>query len=882
MKTGTKIGRYEIRSQIGAGGMGVVYSALDTELSRHVALKVLMADIVDDKERVARFEQEAKATSALNHPNILTVFDFGAHDGAPYLVSELLEGEELGDRLSERPMSQRSVIAFARQIVSGLTAAHEKGIVHRDLKPANIFITKDERVKILDFGLAKLREQSQDQSFDEATHQAITTPGVVMGTVGYMSPEQVRGQTTDHRSDIFSFGLILHEMITGRRAFQRDSMAETMAAILKEEPAELTVSNPSINPGLERIVHRCLEKNPERRFQSTSDLGFAIEALTVSSTASGTNLTQAARAIMDEGRAPLLRGRASWIAAAVLGLAFLAALPFAVMYFLRPPADRSVTFFSIQQPASAVGPGSRAPGITLSPDGKKLVFSTSDINRKRQLWMRSFESFVTEPIAGTEDGSSPVFSPDGRYIAFYADNKLKKYDIGSGVVQTLCPAESGNSGASWSTNGVIVFGDGDGKGLMRVNASGGSPKPATELDTAAGEMSHSGPNFLPDGDHYLYLVSGGEGQGIYYGSLSKPERKLLFADGLSRPYFANPGYILYAPDRTTMLARAFDAGRLEMKGDPFPVARNLEVSGRGNARLAVSANGVLAYVEGVESETVQLGWFGRDGKSMGPAGPAGQWLNFSVSPDERFVAVTRDETSRNRSLWLIELQSGTATNYKSDGDNSYPVWSHDGAQFAFSSNRDGVSDPYLKPADRVMPETRLLDVTSSAFPSSWSPDGKFVLVTMKRDIWTIPIEGDRAAQPLIQTKGSDRLARVSPDGKWVAYQSDVAGVDEIYVTQFPQSTRSWRISSGGGVNPQWKSDGKELYFISGGNLVAVTVTATDEFKNDAPKILFKIEGREYSVSKDGNRFLTGAVTKEAPPPPINIIINWLSTIKPKS
>jgi len=882
MKIGSKIGRYEIRSQIGSGGMGVVYSAMDTELTRQVALKVLTADILKDKDQVLRFEQEAKATSALNHPNILTVFDFGAHDGSPYLVSELLEGEELGNRIIEGPIPMRSAIDYARQIASGLTAAHEKGIVHRDLKPANIFITKDERVKILDFGLAKLRPSMDDHSYEEETHQGITTPGIVMGTVGYMSPEQVKGHTADHRSDIFSFGLVLHEMITGRRAFKRDSMAETMAAILKEEPQDLSVSNPSINPGLERIVRRCLEKRPERRFQSTADLGFALEALTATPTSSGIDISWGSRSIVGEPRRPIWRTWNRWIVAAVLGLGLLAALPFAVMYFSQPATNTQVFRFSIPQPGSTIPGGSRAPNISLSPDGRRLVFTTTDADGKRNLSLRSFDSFLAEPLAGTEDATVPFFSADGRYIGFFAEGKLKKYDIGSGVVQTISAAASGLSGASWSSTGTIVFGDGDGKGLLSVAATGGTPKPATELDAAAGDASHSGPNFLPDGDHFLFLVTGGEKQGVYVGSLSKPDRKLLFADAVSRPHYASPGYILYAPDRTTVLARAFDAGRLEMTGEPFPVARNVEVSGRGSARLSVSANGVLAYVEGVESEVMQLGWHSREGKSLRTVGPAGQWLHFSISPDERSVAATRDEPTRNRSLWLIDIENGSAINYRSDGDNSYPVWAPDGSQFAFSASRNGVPATYLRPAAQGSPEAKLLDPTSTASPSSWSPDGKFLVVSIRRDISMIPIDGARVAQPLIQSKANERLGRVSPDGKWIAYQSDVSGVEEIYVTQFPQSARSWRISTRGGVNPQWSSDGKELFYVSSGNLIAVPVTATAEFTNGEPKTLFKIGASEYAVSKDGTRFFTGAVTKEAPPPPINVIVNWTAEIKPKA
>ncbi len=878
MITGTKIGRYEIRGQIGSGGMGVVYSAVDTDLHRKVALKVLSKDVANDKERILRFEQEAKATSALNHPNILTVFDFGNHDGSPYIVAELLEGEELTERLTEGAIPLRKVVAFARQIVDGLAAAHEKRIVHRDLKPANVFITQDERVKILDFGLAKLREPLETHGTEDATFEAITTPGLVMGTVGYMSPEQVRGQPADHRSDIFSFGVILHEMITGRRAFHRSSMAETMAAILKEEPEELTSSNPSINPSLERIVRRCLEKKPDLRFQSTRDLSFALDALTVTSNSTGSNLTAEARAIVADSDRQGVRKPLPWIAAGLMLVGLIITVPFAILYLRQPAKKVEVTRFSILQPKGTTA-AARPPTVAISPDGRRIVFGTIDGSRKRQLWMRSFDSFDSVAIAVTDGGSSPFWSPDGRFIAFFTDDKLKKYDTESGVIQTICPATSSFFGGSWSSEGVIVFGNDSGKGLLRVSASGCSPEPATELDTASGEESHSGPDFLPDGKHFLFLAAGGDKQGIYVGSLDSKERKLLFFDGLSRPYFAQPGFILYAPDRTTVLARAFDADRLEMTGDPFPVADNVEVSGNGNARISVSANGVLAFVQGLDSEMLQLTWRDRSGGTIGTVGPVAQWLQMDLSPDAHFAAVTRDETTRNRSLWLIDLEHASTTNYKSDGDNSFPVWSPDGSQFVFSANRDGVSDPFLKPVNSNLPETMLADVPSSAFPSSWSPDGKNVIVSMKRDIWTIPVDGDHTPKPLIHTKASERLGRVSPDGKWIAYQSDEPGQDEIYVSQYPEATRSWRISNGGGVNPQWRGDGKELYFISGGELVAVSVGAGDDFQFGPPQSLFKIETREYVASKDGKRFLTGVVTEKAPPSPINVVVNWTAGIK---
>src|SRR5437660_1772272 len=584
---GTKLGRYEIRSKIGEGGMGEVYRARDEKLNRDVAIKVLPASLSQDEDRLRRFEQEAQAAGVLNHPNILAVYDVGMHDGSPYIVSELLEGETLRERLGGTAQPQRKAIDYAIQISHGLAAAHEKGIVHRDLKPENIFITKDGRVKILDFGIAKLiQADSGQQQTDIPTRRVDTGPGVVIGTVGYMSPEQVRGQAVDHRSDIFSFGAILYEMLSGRRAFHRESTADTISAILKEDPQDLSDTNQNISPGLERLMNHCLEKNPEARFHSARDLGFALEALSGSSTVSGQTLT-ALTALSARSR---ITRHLPWVVAGVLFIALLAALPFAISSLRRAPVDMRVTRVSVLPPEkSTVGT------LTVSPDGRRLAFIATDATGKRLLWVRPLDSLVAQPLAGTDDAIYPFWSPDNRFIGFFAGGRLKKVEVTGGPPSTLCNATGGRGGA-WNRDDVIIFTPDSTSGLFRVSASGGEPSPLTTLDSSRQENSHRFPQFLPDGRHFLYFARSAqpENNAIYVSSLDQRQAKRIISTGTNVAY-APPGYLLF-PREGTLMAQAFDAASLALTGAPFRVAEQVgNLRSNNEAYFSVSETGVLVY-----------------------------------------------------------------------------------------------------------------------------------------------------------------------------------------------------------------------------------------------------------------------------------------------
>lgn len=884
---GASIGHYRIVSKIGAGGMGEVYKAHDSRLDREVAIKVLPSEMSSDEDRLRRFEQEAKATSALNHPNILTVFDIGEHDGSPFIVAELLDGEELRERLDEGSIPLRKVTDYAQQIVSGLSAAHEKGIVHRDLKPENLFITKDDRVKILDFGLAKLSEPPASvggsTGNEDATRRAITSPGVVMGTVGYMSPEQVRGHAVDHRSDIFSFGLILYEMITGMRAFQHETMAETMSAILKEEPAEITESSPSISPSLERIVRRCLEKKPERRFQSTADLGFALESLSAPTSSSGANMTTAVSAIGPETE------RSPWlvrILAAAAALFLIVSVVSTVLYIRRPVPDERPVSFVVPPPESGSNVGSPA----ISPDGRTIAF-TMAVDGKSHLYLRELGSFTERRLNGTDGVQAAFWSPDSRSIAFTANDKLKKVDVGGGAVQVICDAPKGFSGA-WSRDGVIVFGSGD-RGIRRVSASGGEVSELLPLDESRKETRHLFPRFLPDGRHFFYRShnsSPNDPPEIFIASIDGKERKSLFKNS-SDVYYIEPGYLLFARD-TTVMAQPFDASKLQFTGDPVPVLENVAmVTSTGRSQFSVSENGTLVYKTGGGTVN-QLRWFDRQGKEIAKVGPPGEYSDVVLSPDGKRAVVERLDSS-NRDIWMIDLERGLPTRFTFGAlREDDPAWSPDGTYLAFSSNGYGDKQSiFRKLANGAGNEELLSDAVSvQTSGMDWSPDGKNILFASigeksGNDIWVLPMNGEAKPYPLLKSEFNESQAHFSPDGRYFAYVSNESGREEIYIQSFPVGAGKWRVSTNGGWVPKWRRDGKELYYEAiDKKLMAVPVKLDGSVEIGSATALFQTEitvgsPNRYAVAPDGQRFLINSPLQSGQEAPFNVILNWTSTLK---
>jgi eukaryotic-like serine/threonine-protein kinase len=917
---GTRFGHYHVLAPLGAGGMGEVWRARDTRLNREVAIKVLPASCANDPDRLRRFEQEALATSSLNHPNILTVHDIGTapaeFGGGPYLVTELLAGAELRALLP--PQSEagalpvRTVIDYAQQIAAGLAAAHEKGIVHRDLKPENLFVTTDGRVKILDFGLAKLKPQAGEPvNSQAATQEKTTDPGTVMGTPRYMSPEQCRGEKVDERTDIFSLGVILYEMLTGQPAFRGASAIEVMNAILKEEPPELGEKKAKISPQLEKIVRRCLEKRPGQRFQSASDLGFALEALF---TPSGSRLeTRAAVPVVTEGAGPSRlfgQARLAWAVAAVLSLVTLGVT---WAYFTRQPAaDARVIKFSLLPPEK-----SSFGQIAVSPDGRHLAF-TAATGGKVQLWVRALEATEARALPGTQGATFPFWSPDSRFIGFYADGQLKKIEVSGGLAQSLCDAANGRGGA-WNRDGVILwsgtnqFERGGGSALFRISAGGGEVTRVTTRDLEREENSHLLPAFLPDGRHFLYSIRSGQKEtlGVYLGSLDGAVKRRLLGDFGAIRYMAavtgataggGDGWLLFGRDGA-LLAQPFDTRRLQFTGEPFPISEKVgsdPILTGPNPIFSVSDNGVLVFDPSANRQRRQYLWMDRRGQHISSlevaAGLGQHWL----SPDEkRFIADRADPQTGTYDLWLCDVAGGNSARFTFDPAQDFnPIWEPSGGRIVWSSTRDsGVINLYQKAASLAGEDTLLLksEPEHGKLATDWSRDGRFLIYRQndpqtKSDVWVLPMAGNGEAQPfpVLRTEANEVGAALSPDGRWLAYASDESGRYEVYVRSFPGGGSQRQVSTGGGNHPRWRRDGRELfYYAADGKMMAVPVERAERFEVGAALALFEFRAGNvltglrapYAVTADGQRFLINAVVDTEPNAPLTVVVNWAAEVK---
>ncbi len=913
-----QLAHYEILGPLGAGGMGEVWRARDTRLGRQVALKTLPLQYTLQPDRLQRFKREAQTASALNHPNILTVYDIGQVTSPTgelhFIATELLEGAELRALLPPQAvgtMPLRTALDYARQIAAGLAAAHEKGIVHRDLKPENLFVTHDGRVKILDFGLAKLiglrsadwGQRSASNWIEEADAKVeapprnnspspipnpqLTDPGTVLGTVSYMSPEQVRGEEVDQRSDLFSFGLILYEMLNGQRAFQRPSGAETMAAILNEEPPDLSVTNMQVSPQLENIVRHCLDKKPEMRFQSARDLGFALDAL---SSPSGAPLGKAAAL----PAAPQIVGnrRLGWMVAAAL---LLGMLGFAFAYFRRVPAANHLTYTYLPVPENTIS--ADVSGAVFSPDGRYMV-TTAVTNGVYHLWLYSLGSPTPKLLPGTEGGHLPFWSPDSQSIGFFDFRQLKRIDLAGGMLTTLCPAPIG-TGGTWSSQGDIIFATQiNGSGLYRVAAAGGTVTPLTSLDAAHFETGHNSPYFLPDGRHFIYFTQAGQPdfRGIRLGSLADPKatRFLLKAD--AKAEYSAAGYLLFVRGRK-ILAQRFDTASLTLSGEPITVTTEsvyYEPPFR-YADLSVVSDQLLLYRSGGNPNT-QLTWFDRNGRQLGEVCEPGQYRSMQLSPDGKQVILDRNDPQVETSdIWKFDLLRGTGTRLTSDpGVDTYPIWSPDGSRMVFVSNRDGVWGIYEKGANGDDNEKLLLKGDQQLlFTSDWAPDGSFIVYRKHNgkprvDIELLPLTGDRQPRSYLATEFTETYGSVSPDGRWLAYQSDEAdGRVEIYVQSFPEPGRKVRVSQRGGQLARWRRDGKELYYVTADDqLMTVPVQTGANFTAGAPVALFEMGsyGRRtdrymYDVSADGQKFLVIRQLEDASMRPLTLVQNWTELLK---
>ncbi|HXW93058.1 MAG TPA: protein kinase [Terriglobales bacterium] len=879
---GAKLGPYEIQSPLGVGGMGEVYRARDARLGRDVAVKVLTESFAHDPIRLRRFEQEARAVAALNHPNILALYDVGTEDGRPYLVSELLEGQTLRQLLEEGPVPARKAGDYAVQVASGLAAAHEKGIIHRDLKPENIFITIEGRAKILDFGLAKLTQPSASipSSSDGLTvTSSPTQAGVVLGTAGYMSPEQVRGDTIDHRTDIFSFGAVLYEMISGQRAFHRDTAAETMTAILKEEPPELADGSKIVSPTLDRIVRRCLDKQPEQRFQSARDLAFALGTL------SGTQPTEAVRV----AAAPRTSQRGKWTTAtAVLALLIIGTL--LGMFLHRTPAARRMQF--------ALPVPGEVSQIALSADGQMLAFvSPDDRTGVPALFVQRVGDPAAIELAGTDGASYPFWSPDNAYVGFFAKAKLMKIAVSGGSPQVLALAHEGRGG-SWGAKNVIVYTPNAQGGMWRVNADGTGNAPLNATLVGKGEQSQRWPVFLPDGNHLLFWAGNflnspdDRVSGIYASSLEAKEKKLVVLAHSN--VGVGPGHILYLDQKRRLVASNFDVAA-GISGEPHPIADSVGFSPAVIwGAFSAAADGSLVYSTSIGTSVSQLTWLDRSGKELGLVGEPGTLSNPILSPDDRRVAVDiADLNANNVDIWLEGVEGNSNMRFTFDpSEEALGVWSRDSKTIVYRTVGDKVT-LMSKAASGLEKEKPLYttEIHQDILANSWTADDQQVLCTIFIDdrandratgLFLLPAAGGEP-KPFLQTRGSDRSGQISPDGKWVAYASTESGDWEIYLTTYPGAAGKWQVSRGGGTEPRWRGDGKELYYIAqSGTLTAVPIATEGGFSSGMPVPLFQLRGRThvsstdmytYDVAKDGQRFLVNRFLKADHPTPLTVVLN---------
>jgi serine/threonine protein kinase len=873
LQKGTQLGQFTILARIGSGGMGEVYRAHDSKLKRDVAIKVLPQVFVNDPERLARFQREARLLASLNHPNIASIYGLEDSGKTHALVMELVDGPTLADRIRQGPIPIEETLPIAKQMAEALEYAHEHGIIHRDLKPANVKVTADDTVKILDFGLAKAMEtgaSAADLSNSPTISQMATEAGVLLGTAAYMSPEQAKGKPVDRRADIWAFGCVLYEMLTGKMAFRGEAVTDTLAAVLKNEPdwSQLPAATPM---RLRVLLQRCLQKDPKQRLRDIGDARISLDEV----------LSGVPDSISSAGEEPVVRAQL-------------------VRFEISPPEKSSLT-------------GSFA----LSPDGRKLAFIAADADGQTRVWVRSLETLKARPLIGTEPADGfPFWSPDSRYIAFPSEGKLKKIEFTGGTPVALCDTSS-LLGGTWNRDDKIVLGTP--AGLLQASASGGTASPITPVGIFVA------PTFLPDGRHLIYWLAssqGGNGPGIYVGSVdANPQEELpkkLLPDCSAVAYAptSDPavGRLLFVRGATasgstgTLMSQSFDIRRLELIGEAIPIADQVS-----NLGFSTSATDVLVYVTSAQTALApgargnvlgQLTWFDREGKVLGRFEEPGSYRALALSPDGKRVVFERTDPKNagTHNLWLHHFARRVTTRFTFDSSwDTYPVWSPDGRRIAFGSNRDGPWDLYQKASDMAGEVEPLFKSVDHKVPTSWSPDGQFLLYfnpIPPVSVWLLPL-GDRGSdrKPIrVERPGARQMfGRFSPDGRWIAYVSDESGKNEIYVRPFDSSyavgaspaattsvTGKWMVSRDGGVSPLWRRDGKELFYLgSDGNAMAVNVNTSGVFRAGVPKALFRTPPGVvfWDVSSNGTRFLMGAPTSDSAAGPLIVVLNWTEELK---
>ena len=881
LPSGTRLGPYEVLGLIGEGGMGQVYRAADTRLDRAVAIKVMPAAL-DDPIRRERFEREARSISRLEHPNICPLYDVGelpeSVGGGLFLVMQFLEGETLAQRLTRGALSIKDTLDVGIQIAEALSAAHRAGIVHRDLKPGNVMLTRA-GARLLDFGLARtVTTTSVTGDTVGGGRTTLTTQGTLLGTLHYMAPEQLDGREVDTRADVFAFGAVLYEMVTALKAFEAETPARVMSAILRDEPARVSTLVPITPVGLDELIHTCLAKDPNERWQGMSDVARQLRWLQSSLSAKSGSMAR-----------PVAPARRQWprswpIAAALLiGLAAGAALMRSVFSAAAPPAARLHALVLPPENSYLTG------GVALSPDGRTLAFVATDANGERQLWIRQLDSSRAQPLDGTAGASDPFFSPSGAEVAFFANGELKRIAIAGGAAAVICEAGVG-AGGTWNRDGVIVFQPHQQGHLMRVAATGGLPEPAVTLDAAAGETHHLYPSFLPDGRHFVFYVASKQ-RGLYVGELGSTARSFLFDPDPSLPpgaaatpgVFAESGHLLYVRDRVLM-ARPFDAGSRSISGEAFKLADTVDYNPPGQAAFAI-ARGVLVYRPRQHLALGSLIWIDRSGEGVSeiPASAAA-FRQLSLTPDGRSAAVERRDAQGLSSVWTIDLQAGATVRVPAEYWSGSPVWSRDGSTLAYSIAADSPPNVVVRGNRGADREQRVTRSAAIQYPAGFTPDARTILFRAFSsdtgwDLFTVAADGSSPPQRLLQTPANETDMSLSPDGRFLAYTSDESGRTEVYVSRFPEMSGRVPVSAGGGQRPLWRGDGRELYFVGPGNrLMAAAVTITANTPTVAPaSAVFDVPlfGGLYAPAADGRRFLIAMPAPSTDVVPMELQLNPL-------
>ena len=882
--TGARVGPYEIVSPLGRGGMGEVYRARDTRLDRLVALKVLTDAAALDPERRDRFEREARAIAALNHPHIVTIHSIETVEGVSLLTMELVEGRALSDGIPVDGLPLGEVVRIGIAVADAVAAAHQRGITHRDLKPGNVIVgagEHDGRIKVLDFGLAKLADASREYSCATTmTAAPVTGEGRILGTAAYMSPEQAEGKPADARSDLFCLGVMLYEMATGRRPFTGATSLLILSSVLKDTPRPITDINPSLPRDLARIVRRALAKDPERRYQSAKDLRIDLEELQSSIEAGELPASSSSRASFARVR------RWSWLGGVGVAVAVLVAMAAGWMW-RRTSWTAPVARLAIALPEDiSPDPGRVLGAPAISPDGTTVAL-TFGTEPKTHLVIRRLDSDTFRRVPGTDGARQAFWSPDGRHIGFFAGTTLKRVPVGGGDPITLCDVGYSRGGA-WNATGTILVGTNYGAGVLRVSENGGAPVPVTRLDAALGENSHRFPVFLPDGKQFLYFArtKADENRAIYLASLddSTRRKRLLVTDSyvaVARDPATGRHYLLY-PKNETLWAQSFDTARGELSGDPVAITEDVGL-------FSVSATGTLVSRQ-TSAEQTQLTWFDRGGKALGTLGPVGDYWGIQLSPDNRRAAAVLHRTlSGYFAIWLIDVARNISTPFSLEGERSLaPAWTPDSTRvyFASTSRHERI---FSKAVDDANAERVLSSPGKVIEPLDVSPDGRYLLGALMDSPGTpgrklmYSAVGKSEWQPILGSNFREQYGTFSPDGKWIAYQSNEAGSEEIWVTDFPGGGQRHRISEHGRRQPRWRADGQELFYASGDDMLMAAAIGPD-FESVRSLRLFRVgpfpasEGWHYAVTRDGLRFLV-QVGRPDRSRSLNIVFNWPQIVR---